>query len=127
MAQTEDVAAGFVAIITLVLNLLPMVENTAGLTPDQNAALISLALILKTALGYIPQLNGGAVQGPAAASANVAAAPPALGPGVYAISGTNSTGGAFTGSVRIVTTQADALAHLTALGFTNISWGAKIA
>lgn len=130
MPQAEDTAAGFVAIITLVLNLLPSIANTPGISPNLNAALISIALILKTTLGYI---NVGQTSPPSAAGVSApvltqapVAAPASLPPGVYAIAGRNSTGGSFTGSYQITTTQSDAEAALAKVGLTNITWGAKI-
>jgi hypothetical protein len=96
MAQQEDVAAGIVAIITLVLSLIPQIQSSVP--PQYMVAILAIALVLKTALGYLQK------------------------PITYGVTGLNPQGQPF--SSRITITPPDTLAaetsNLQQLGFTNL-------
>jgi hypothetical protein len=131
--QQEDIFSGFVAVITLVLNLIPSITGTTGiLTPTESAGLLSLAVLLKAILGNIT-IGQPPLPAPIAQDVTQAVAPPVpvvpLVPisevGTYAFTGTNPDGQPYSGTLTVGTTKAAAIASLTSLGFKNIVIGAK--
>lgn len=98
--QTEDTAAAFFAIVTLVLNLIPQIVGLSSFPTEYSGALLAIAVILKGTLQYIL---------PAASV-------------TYTVSANDPQGRPYSGSTIITPpdTVAAATARLQALGFTNV-------
>lgn len=148
--QQEDIVSAFVAIITLVLNLLPSITGTSGiLTPDESAGLLSLAVILKAVLGDITLGQPAPTVTPPAGVTTTVFPPVTLPPpstptaapvailkptvptapvsevGTYQVTAITPNGQTYNGTLTVGTTKAAAIASLTSMGFTDIVIGAK--
>jgi MFS superfamily sulfate permease-like transporter len=97
--KTEDVAAAFVAIITLILTIIPTIQNVVP--PEYATAVLAVALILKAVLGDL--------QGPSQ-------------PVTYKVTAKDPQGNPYSGLIVVTPPQTidQMIANLRSLGFTQI-------